>query len=552
MITKQQIHNMKYYSKYDKNDLLKNVQKRICGDVSKINNEFAFIFYNMLNIEPSIYWNNDVYVQTLANLELTFSTCNNLIIDDDCFEYFLMGYNSYTQLVQTITDLENFNVSPEIKTRLHRLPTYTSIVEGCISNFLRFIVNLVGQSVNKDYTKQSQLGSLLQIIKSNHYSEIDSKINANLRNAINHGKVKFLKINNADSLRFYYSERNISKQTDLKIFEFDKLIDETFDVSSALLLALTTFLNNHTNLIQPSIKKHLEFERCSMELSIPKIECQSIYDTDNDLQLNIEFEVDNVDRDYISELIFLVFSLIYNKYSTYQQYMIFFKNPRMTTGWVRLKNDEVSDMIASSSNIDGVFKKVISRKDYMIFPISNEDIDLNEVKYFTYSNISTDRYKINNIQDASLKDRRRLRANLFVGNTSKKEDIINIIQEGIEKLKNVKNPPSPQMPHKYGTSDADALYINVYRDDTRKDKQLYPSNDNFVCMVDYNLSGETTLKNGGIIESIWNKLYHEKIDNILISWRESKYAQKRTVEKIGRNAPCPCGSGKKYKKCCLK
>ena len=24
----------------------------------------------------------------------------------------------------------------------------------------------------------------------------------------------------------------------------------------------------------------------------------------------------------------------------------------------------------------------------------------------------------------------------------------------------------------------------------------------------------------------------------------------RSVEKIGRNAPCPCGSGKKYKKCC--
>jgi preprotein translocase subunit SecA len=25
---------------------------------------------------------------------------------------------------------------------------------------------------------------------------------------------------------------------------------------------------------------------------------------------------------------------------------------------------------------------------------------------------------------------------------------------------------------------------------------------------------------------------------------------KRTTEKVGRNAPCPCGSGKKYKKCC--
>lgn len=25
----------------------------------------------------------------------------------------------------------------------------------------------------------------------------------------------------------------------------------------------------------------------------------------------------------------------------------------------------------------------------------------------------------------------------------------------------------------------------------------------------------------------------------------------RIGEKVGRNDPCPCGSGKKYKKCCL-
>jgi preprotein translocase subunit SecA len=24
------------------------------------------------------------------------------------------------------------------------------------------------------------------------------------------------------------------------------------------------------------------------------------------------------------------------------------------------------------------------------------------------------------------------------------------------------------------------------------------------------------------------------------------------ADKIGRNAPCPCGSGKKYKNCCAK
>ncbi len=34
----------------------------------------------------------------------------------------------------------------------------------------------------------------------------------------------------------------------------------------------------------------------------------------------------------------------------------------------------------------------------------------------------------------------------------------------------------------------------------------------------------------------------------------SKPHQQPTIhrgEKVGRNDPCPCGSGKKYKKCCL-
>ena len=33
---------------------------------------------------------------------------------------------------------------------------------------------------------------------------------------------------------------------------------------------------------------------------------------------------------------------------------------------------------------------------------------------------------------------------------------------------------------------------------------------------------------------------------------ENLKAAKKPVEKVGRNDPCPCGSGKKYKKCCGK
>jgi SWIM/SEC-C metal-binding protein len=35
---------------------------------------------------------------------------------------------------------------------------------------------------------------------------------------------------------------------------------------------------------------------------------------------------------------------------------------------------------------------------------------------------------------------------------------------------------------------------------------------------------------------------------ILLNWPKPKEAEK----KVGRNEPCPCGSGKKHKKCCGK
>lgn len=41
----------------------------------------------------------------------------------------------------------------------------------------------------------------------------------------------------------------------------------------------------------------------------------------------------------------------------------------------------------------------------------------------------------------------------------------------------------------------------------------------------------------------------EKRDEITKEFKQSKIVR---VEKTGRNEPCPCGSGKKYKKCCGK
>lgn len=47
----------------------------------------------------------------------------------------------------------------------------------------------------------------------------------------------------------------------------------------------------------------------------------------------------------------------------------------------------------------------------------------------------------------------------------------------------------------------------------------------------------------------------KQIEELFVSAKDhrSKLGIKRdsAIRKIGRNSPCPCGSGSKYKKCCL-
>jgi preprotein translocase subunit SecA len=51
----------------------------------------------------------------------------------------------------------------------------------------------------------------------------------------------------------------------------------------------------------------------------------------------------------------------------------------------------------------------------------------------------------------------------------------------------------------------------------------------------------------------------EEWDGVLEGWEERDFSGDyfpepqepvRVGEKVGRNDPCPCGSGKKYKRCC--
>jgi hypothetical protein len=74
--------------------------------------------------------------------------------------------------------------------------------------------------------------------------------------------------------------------------------------------------------------------------------------------------------------------------------------------------------------LSNIIIDVIARKDCIIFDPSTEDIDLNEIKYHYFPNYNTDKFIINNIKDASIEDRKRLNAHLYIGDVSSKLEII--------------------------------------------------------------------------------------------------------------------------------
>lgn len=47
-----------------------------------------------------------------------------------------------------------------------------------------------------------------------------------------------------------------------------------------------------------------------------------------------------------------------------------------------------------------------------------------------------------------------------------------------------------------------------------------------------------------------DEMIHEMVPNKQVS-RKKSIGRKYQEEKVGRNEPCPCGSGRRYKKCCM-
>ena len=49
---------------------------------------------------------------------------------------------------------------------------------------------------------------------------------------------------------------------------------------------------------------------------------------------------------------------------------------------------------------------------------------------------------------------------------------------------------------------------------------------------------------------MWDDIFDKETQKALYLEQKKSGTVVNTEKKVGRNDPCPCGSGKKYKKCC--
>lgn len=537
-----------YYKNDEVPKIIDDINQRTNSQMRCCRRELVCLFYDFIWNSPSCYWDNNVCTQFSGRLTAIASQHPDIIISESMIEHFLSACSTYSQITSIINDLDSINESDSIKNRLYRIPTYTSIVEGCLTNLFRFTVLLIDQFSVQDYSAQRKLEPLRTVLIKNGFSNGIESVDVKIRNSINHGGVIFRE--DGRVIEFHYMENSKSLSKELTVYEFDDLINRMYDITSAVLLSVCLFLNEHWYKISVNMsqKTFVSFALLSMKLSIPSIRCRFISDTSNSKQLNADFYTVKTDRAFIVETALKISLMIYSVYPDYDQYYLSFSSERLQKSWIRFTNSELAYATATG-DFAGIVKSAANRGDIIVFAPSIENVDLHEIKYFRFPNYVSDKFIINKIEDASLEDRKRLKCHLFIGDTQDKQEILKIIKDAIGWLNTLKNMDSPTIHRKNGSMEADALYINVYKHDIRHSKALHPANENFVCFVDYNKSGTTTLVHGGIFQRSWNQLYHEKTGLLSIAWREKKYAIRRIV-KISANAPCPCGSGKKFKKCC--
>lgn len=507
---------------------------------SRINNE-----------NSKFQWDKKIY----AEARKTLSLMSDSLYDEDkeeMLEYFLWAFQTFRQLDFDIDSLLYGGVKRDLRVRSLLLPLCTSLIEGCFVNLVRALIPGLSNVSGRNYREQSGLRSLVNVLNGNGCLELSKIPNVGLRNAISHGGVMLRSGAGPSAIEYTYTSGKERFHDSMSLYQLEELVLRYLDAVCGLMLAFCSFFNDigAADLFSSIKDSFIRNMYIGFELSDQNYICLNVSEPVGASQVNYTFSTTVADDSSLFEKAEILFVRIRERCPDYEKYLITYSHPRMLANFMRVRGTDIDKYAANAKHCGSLIDGIIESRDILRPCISSEVINEYEAQYYRFPFYDAGNLKIYDVADVSTEDSKRLKANVFVGDIEEKGDLIVVIKKAIDWVKRLYNPPNSGMRIKHGTMMSDCVYLSVFRSCRSRDRSLLENNENFVCQVEYCLTAEFRLTDDN---RYLKYLYRNKEwfnNELKILWREKKYLQVASRAKIGRNKPCPCGSGLKYKKCC--
>lgn len=466
--------------------------------------------------------------------------------------YFLWSFQTFRQLTHDIDSLLYGGVKGSTRVRSLILPLCTSLIEGCFVNLARALMCCLSSCTGKDYRAQNELQPLLDVLGKNGFSNLAKVPNVGLRNAISHGGVMVKGGTTGCRVEYTFTRGGERLYEETSPSDLERTALQYLDAICGAMLAFCAFFDSiEASKLFPEMEdSFVRYMYIGFEMSDRDFICLDVFEASVSSQLSYAFSTSESDDDVLFEKAENLFPRIRENCPGFESYSIAYSHPRMPGNFIRAKGIDIDRFIYDGKPSKALLCAIFKSKDILWFGASTERINEYEAEHYRFPIYESQTVKVFDVSDVSCDDRKRLKANAFIGDMHNREDIIKAAQEAVSWIRDLYNPPNQSMKVVHGDMRADCVYLNIYRDLRSRDRALLSGNENFVCMVEYCPNPDFRLPDNNNFIAYLYRNGEWLDDELRMLWRDRRYLTHTNSMKIGRNDPCPCGSGLKYKKCC--
>ncbi|MEB7921283.1 hypothetical protein NGH88_09315 [Enterococcus faecalis] len=468
------------------------------------------LLYKYLKNSQLKHWDNEIFLFSKNKIE-EIKTCigkdNMLSTLLSNFHLLIYTYESLLDIEERITMMNRFKGSEELKAKVFNVNIYNDLLNIAFSNSLKLFIQF--QSVVEDRNLfQKNLAPQIDCLASEKrgFSPITDLADSNIRNAISHGGVKI----NGSKMVFSYRKGAKFLEKESTVYDFKDSLLQLYDGISAIVLSWISYFCEDNITYSEIYRNELVHEDTKIffeKLSVSTLctvcdkinQIEIVNESSKRQHVNIEYAGIDLDIDSRAVLGLCTAERIFQlrELSIEDSIMVSFRSPRVANSFFTVNCSIIYDLANGNIDLQEAWKRVMGTKNILMFPINDESRNKFEDSFRYYPDIETEDYRITEIEDISLEDKKRFKAVVYLKRAKRRNHVKLAVKEIVKQVKILENYGFTSNRVKHGNMEADILYLVLYRKELRrgKDRALFPTNNNFIAQVQYDVDMNFPIRN---------------------------------------------------------